>query len=275
MQQLQVGAQVFEPNVYPCSLENLNPRPGCSMPGCDAEILGYLLQLSNTSYKLRPHYGTPWGGYFNGIWSGMLGLVLNGTIDMISSPFFHLKIRTDNFDFSYPLRKSPVVFLVGKSALGFTGSAGIIFQPFHPFVWATLLTSIVAVGLGAFLISKIRRDTAVETQDFLWNCFRFLIDQYEPTKEHCLARNVLFVGGSFVSLVFLPLYQNGLLTQLLLPRVDKPFQSASDLVREVQAGTWRFVDRLGTNAFYQEVAMASNNFTKSVNKGMDQLICYR
>ncbi len=274
MQPLQIGAQVYKPRVNPCSLENLNPRPRCSTPGSDAEILGYLLEVSNISYKLQPHHNMPWGAFVNGTWNNMLGLVLNGTIDTVSTTYFHLKIRTDHFDFSYPFRMSPYVFLVGKTTSGVSGSAGIIFQMFHPILWAVLLTSVIAVSLGAILIAKIRHATTIGTLDSLWNCFRFFIDQYEPIEEHSLARNVLFVGGSFLTLVFLPLYQNGLLTQLLLPRIGKPFQSATDLVHEVQAGTLRFIDRQGTHAFYQEVAMARSSFTKSVHKGMTQLIRY-
>ncbi len=113
MQPLQIGGQVYVPSVYPCSLENLNPRPKCPMPGYDAEILAYVLRLGNISYKLQPHYNTPRGLSLNGTWTGMFGLILNGTIDTISTPYFHVKIGTDHFDFSYPLRKLSYVFLTG------------------------------------------------------------------------------------------------------------------------------------------------------------------
>ncbi len=269
MQTLQIAGKYYEPLTYPCSIENLNPTPKCPHPGSDAEILAYLLQLSNISYSLQAH-DAAWGTFVDGMWTGLLGLLQNGTIDTISTRYRHVKIRTEYFDFSYPVITSPVAFLVRKGSAGVSESAGIVFHVFHPILWALLVAAVIAVGIGMITITVLGSQMReVQTiPDSLWTCFRLLINQYEPVSGRNMARNLLFVWGSFLALIFLPLYQNGLLAQLLIPRTSNQFQSAADLVAGVKTGRFTFAAPGSLTAFYQNVEQAENSFTRNLKEAL-------
>ncbi len=270
MPPLQIGAQVYEPYAYPCSLRNLNPRPKCPMPGSDAEILSYLLRLSKIPYNHKVYKGYPWGMYINGTWTGLLGLLRNGSIDTINVRYRHLKLRTEYFEFSYPVINMPVGFLVRKGSTGIGESTGIVFQVFHPILWAFLIAAVIAVGLGMITITVWGSQTIVlqTIPDSLFSCFRLLINQYEPVGGRNIARNLLFVWGSFLTLIFLSLYQNGLLAQLLIPRTSNPFQSTADLVNGIKSGQFRFAAPEASAAFFQYVNEAENDFTKSLKEAL-------
>ncbi len=83
MEELVIATKVYEPLISGCALENLEKRPLCQQPGLDSEILHHALTLGNISYRLTPHPETPWGSERNGSWTGLLGLIFNGSIGMV------------------------------------------------------------------------------------------------------------------------------------------------------------------------------------------------
>ncbi len=170
------------------------------------------------------------------------------------------RLRTEHFEFPYPFRKSPYAFLVSKHSSSSSESAGIVFQVFHPVLWTLLLAAATVFGVGVVILARLQHGRAEAMLDSLWAFFRILINQYEATGDSSWTEHMLFLCGSLITQIFLPLYQNGLLAQLLLPRSSDPFQSAAGLVDGVRAGRFRFV-RQQANAFYQEVALAENSFT--------------
>ncbi len=200
----------------------------------------------------------------------MLGLLQNGTIDTISTRYRHSKIRTEFFDFSYPVITVPVGFLIGKGSTGISESAGIVFQVFHPILWAFLLAAVLAVGIGMLTITTFRsQDGVLHTiPDSLFICFRLLINQYEPVGGHNTARNILFIWCSLLTLIFLSLYQNVLLAQLLIPRTSDPFQSAADLVAGIRSGQFRFAAPDTSAAFFQNIEQADNIFTRNMKAAL-------
>ncbi len=266
MDALRIAATVFPPQTYPCSSSNLNPRPGCPTPGSDSEILVYLLRLCQIPYHLQV-YNTSWGAHVNGTWTGLLGLIQNGTIDTISTTYQHLTLRTDHFDFSYPFRRSPFAFLVSKYSSGLGESAGIVFRVFDPVLWAVLLCMIIAVGLGVIAFSRYQHGRTETVSDSLWFCFRHLTNQHEPIGGNNFSKKLLLISGSVITFTFLPLYQNGLLTQLLLPPSVQTL-TASDLVDGVQTGKFKLVANDTSFTFYQAVNQGASTFTRNLKNAL-------
>ncbi len=83
MKELVIATKAYEPYLGECALLNLQRRPDCQLPGLDAEILNYALTLGRIPYRLVPHSETPWGSEENGSWSGLLGLLFNGSIGTV------------------------------------------------------------------------------------------------------------------------------------------------------------------------------------------------
>ncbi len=83
MKELIIATKVNGPYLFECALENLQRRPNCQQPGLDAEILHHTLSVGRIPYRLVPHSETPWGSEANGSWSGLFGLLFNGSIGTV------------------------------------------------------------------------------------------------------------------------------------------------------------------------------------------------
>ncbi len=90
---------------YNCCLETLLPTKRCFHPGIDAEILGFILECMHIQYHLIPYpFVVDWGtSKGKGNWSGLIGEVINGTLDTISSDYFPSLQRMPHISFSYPI----------------------------------------------------------------------------------------------------------------------------------------------------------------------------
>ncbi len=132
---LKIGAPIFDPNTYNCSLYTLIPTSWCPFPGFDAEILGFILQIMNLKYELIPFpdpnvdWGTNLG---NGSWLGLIQAVTNGSLDTITATYVLTNERLQAVDYSYPVRISGDAFIFRKQVRSVAGSAMLVFRTFTP-----------------------------------------------------------------------------------------------------------------------------------------------
>ena len=99
---------------YPASLAPPSIAP------TNLQILGFLLEYLKISYEIVPYYppeSVDWGKPRGpGNWSGILGQILDGSIDTSSSTWFLTKTRVRDFLFTYPTKAQRYGYIARKEA---------------------------------------------------------------------------------------------------------------------------------------------------------------
>ena len=80
---------VLPPRTNECGLKTLKPTFECPFPGVDSEILAAILNKFDANYTLIPYHELQdsfnmWSRAEDGQWTGLIGLLKKGTIDMMS-----------------------------------------------------------------------------------------------------------------------------------------------------------------------------------------------
>ncbi len=95
---LRIGIAPWTGLIEQCVVDSasLNVTKACSWRGFDAEILYYLLAISQIQYELIPYGQFSDDANFgvlldNGTYTGMLNDIVNGNIDMSGIPIFHIR----------------------------------------------------------------------------------------------------------------------------------------------------------------------------------------
>ncbi len=208
---LKIGAAVYEPLTYLCSLETLNPTSTCSFPGSHAEVLGYLLRLAGIQYKLVPFRNTPidWGQPDgNGSWSGLLGLIKNGTIDTISSYYSQIPRRLTDFSFSYEFERVNTVFFINLDTATSPDTAKLVYQVFTPTLWSFILATIVAFGFSTVFMNQLSSQARHTASDSVWLCLRLCLDQFDEHHSATTFPSTFFYFClGFLNIIILPLHR--------------------------------------------------------------------
>ncbi len=91
---LKIGVKTYRPGSNACAKDDLvlESTEECSAPGHTNEVFAMMMEYLGTQYELIP-FGddVPWGAMdkTTGNYSGMLGMIENGTIDTTSIPWFY------------------------------------------------------------------------------------------------------------------------------------------------------------------------------------------
>ncbi len=256
-----IATVTYRPATYPCSLMFLGPCAECKMPGLNSEVLYYVLKLANISFVTKPFPKPVWGIYNNGSWTGLLGMILNGSIDTINVGFAQVEIRNRDFAFSYPTSMVKYSFIVKNDVQSISSTAGIVYQVFSPRFWLTILFTLTIIFICLIPLEKFSKARSHGVTEGIWMLFRMVINQYYGDQRKTYpSEHILLLSGSIITIIVLPLYQNGLLAQLLLPRSTAPFDSAMELVDLVAKGRYRFVVVGLASSFIQRLTFENSTF---------------
>ncbi len=257
-----IATAVYRPATYPCSLQSLGSGPVCKMPGMSSELLHYALKLANISFVTKPFPKPVWGVYNSGSWTGLLGMILNGSIDTVNVGYAQVEIRNQDFAFSYPTSMVKYSFIVKNDIQSLSSIAGIVYQVFSPRFWLSIFFSIVCIFISLIVIEKYSTSKSHGKTEGIWTIFRTMINLCygDQGNYSSPSRRILLLSGCIVTIIVLPLYQNGLLTQLLLPRTAAPFGSAEELVDLVVKGRYKFVVLSLASSFIQRLIFENSTF---------------
>ncbi len=264
-----IATAPYPPASYPCSLLSMDSGPLCKLPGMHSEVIYYALKLANISFVTKTFPNPIWGIYSNGSWTGLLGMVRNGSIDTVNAGFAQVEIRNRDFDFSYPTSMVSYSFIVKNDVQSLSTTSAIVYQVFSPRFWFAVLFVVICLFTGLFMLERFS-NTPSGTEG-TWMLFCLLINQFNGKGGRSYpSKHILLLSGCLITTIVLPLYQNGLLTQLILPRTSIPFDSAEQLVDLVAQGRYRFIVLDAANSFIQTLTFQNSTFAHAFRNAISK-----
>ncbi len=278
MTTMKVAVAVYPPYVYPCAGSSLLRTNDCQFPGMDTEIAGKVLEILNITYQIAFFNASniDWGTFKNGSdkgkpFSGLLGLLHDGVVDMISVEYLRVEPRTMHFLFSFPFRMSRYYFVTRKSEISLASKAQLVFRTFSPALWGTIVAALIFLAMTMFFSEKIlifsRGENIPSFRRTLWEFYRFTLNQdhgESPGRKLSLSAGLIFVFLSFFSVVTVSMYQGSLLSRLLVKSETIPFKSLEKLVDLVETGRFKFIQEPGTSIFFNKALNPDNHFFEKI-----------
>ncbi|GMS93127.1 hypothetical protein PENTCL1PPCAC_15302, partial [Pristionchus entomophagus] len=254
----QIEANGSCPN-YP----KFGPSVSCPYPGwCLEVIIDVLVRSGNIPHEFVVERNESayidWGRLQdNGRFSGILGRVESGEVDMACLFFQKSILRMDHFDFSVAVSEIRPTFIVREIPVTLWSLILNCLRPYDTAVWiGMLVTMLVWTIIGRMEISSGLREPRSNGRYFAWDVFDELFN--------CGDHYFYFLSGKLTRLVF-SVFQVGLLrgmytalllTALVTPTDIAPIKSQTDAVRLIQSGRYKLISDK-SKWFAQEIALSS------------------
>ncbi len=269
---LRIAVIAYPPYVYTCAGNSLQRTTDCRFPGVESEIAAKILEILNVTYQViffndsNIDYGT----FINGSdgtnpYSGLLGLLYNGTFDMILPSYQMLQLRMPYFRFSYPIGKHSFYFVVRKSEISLTTTAALVLRTFSPALWGTILAALIFLASSMFFSQNIliltRGGKNPSFRRTLWGFYRFTLNQdheISSDRKRSMSAGLIFVLLSISSFVIVSMYQGSLLSRLLINREAVPFDSLENIVGLIEAGRFNVIQNPGMPNFFRRAQKPDN-----------------
>ncbi len=258
---------------HPCAKVSLQPRISCPFPGTHPEILGNILDKAVIPYhvvNLQPNNTqlVDFGVYNSsfGQWTGLIGEVLRGTVDTLVFEYFITEERLEHMAFSFPVTYSGYVFGIKETQNSVADSALLVFSTFSVQVWLALIFSLLAVFFGAKLWSN-----AAEAEDLTWISFRVFICQsvtHERFWKETFTGSILLFCLSFLSALFLSLYEGSLLLQHFKSTDKPPFEDVFQLIAAIKRGRLTPLLKNPTGSFQRHVETSESKIFRQLRAGL-------
>uniref|UniRef100_A0A914WSR4 Uncharacterized protein n=1 Tax=Plectus sambesii TaxID=2011161 RepID=A0A914WSR4_9BILA len=205
-----------------CSAKSFEPGPKCKSPGYGPETIGFLCDYLRKPYEIVNFpLDTPIGGLeANERWSGMLGLLENGTVDALSVPWILTEIRQRHFAFTVPTHVFSSAYIIATQLPTTLQIASRIFVTFDlnlfVAVFATIFTLFATlVGIHYYWGKK----KAIQIDDDRSNrLIRKAMSKH--THQPYAGTKILVLMYTIVIVLFADLYKDSLLVYLLIPKED-------------------------------------------------------
>ncbi len=240
--------------MYPCAEHTLLRTLDCPFPGVDSQIAGRILEILHVTYQIVffNDSNLDWGSVKNGSdsgnpYSGLLGLLYDGTFDMISAGYLIFEQRITHFQFSYPFRTDRFYFVVRKSEISLETTALLVFRTFSPALWATNLAALIFLAMSMFFSQKILIFSGENNSPFrriLLDFYHFILNQAHEipsNRKRSMSASPIFAFLSIFSVVTMSMYQGSLLSRLLVNRERAPFDSLEELVDLIEEGKFNVI----------------------------------
>ncbi|CAI5452669.1 unnamed protein product [Caenorhabditis angaria] len=122
-----------------------------------------------------------WGSKANGTWTGLLSHLINGTADTICTTYQYTTVRSQDFDFSYPLTNVQPFFVARAKNETINSVLWNAFKPFSWAVWGTLFASLIFNIFVMIFISKIECMIALRQKfqpfEMIWNIVQLQLNE--------------------------------------------------------------------------------------------------
>ncbi|KAG8185325.1 hypothetical protein JTE90_008230 [Oedothorax gibbosus] len=183
-----------------------------------------------------------------GEWTGMMGMLKSGEVDMVVSRMAQVWDRTLAVDFSFPYLMDSVVFVTAAPKVRKADFPFI--EPFQVMVWCLLLLSLVIPSMVICLLSGPKTHKETWISRWMTESYKLLVlllgqgslATYQKTRVQAFM--YLWILSKLV-LVFS--YCSILLSFLMVPRMETPLRTVQELQEAVVGGKYQFTTFRGTS----------------------------
>uniref|UniRef100_A0A7E4V7U9 PBPb domain-containing protein n=1 Tax=Panagrellus redivivus TaxID=6233 RepID=A0A7E4V7U9_PANRE len=243
---VSVGFIEVESDAYKCFRQV--PRRKCERPGAEVEIIQLAFQMLNLTWRgidVEQTFGIPpdLGSKLNSTtWSGMMGLLTTGKIDMSGLSMHITPERMEDVIFAFPLRYFQTIYVVRKP--NETYSQNFIVNAFPLNFWMIAMATFFVVWgihiLHAFIV-KLNEKKKV---DLFWReSGRSLMQLVSANLRQTIPLNsqgALFILNALYMLamiIILNYYQSAIFSNLVAPNFYKiPFRNREELAVAIKKG---------------------------------------
>uniref|UniRef100_A0A914WQG6 Ionotropic glutamate receptor L-glutamate and glycine-binding domain-containing protein n=1 Tax=Plectus sambesii TaxID=2011161 RepID=A0A914WQG6_9BILA len=235
---LRVGVFSDEPDAFGCVQKLPNGR--CKKPGIEVEILQAVMTLLGLDYEfvnITQEYNIlyDYGSDKNGTWSGMIGLLINESIDLTALTIRLTPERAQVVDFSFPLRFYQTIYLI-KTPEDFN-FRNFIFNAFTTEVWMYFALCICAASAVHF-VCVLLLEPHEQRHEQRWSYrVEYALNMMMDERQRYWSCSVLTKFYVFATLVMSEYYQSVMSTNLTAPSRSKmPFLTQPQLIDALENG---------------------------------------
>lgn len=232
----RVGLSPYQ-NMHP---ECLHLQSTCD-PGMELILLSIIAKLFNAKLKFIETKKLGCGQLENGTWTGLMGLLESGAIDITANFCWLTQVRLNQsfISHTFPVFQDRQHYLikVPRSSYGFE-----IHAPFQVNVWLTVTFFSTLFLITTCLIFKLYYSIPPVKKSVITLVAEILEIVIDIEKENsCGFQLVCLCWVGFVSF-FLLLYSTKITAVLLTPvSIEKPFRNGLDLAEKIDSGEYKFI----------------------------------
>ena len=246
---IRVAMMDFNADTFPCGRREstLVPTKTCPQPGAFAEAAGFMIALAglNASVWSWPEEEPiNWGSKgANGSWDGVLGMLQEDEIDIISTRYFVNEIRLNSgFSFLDPLVFSRNGFVTAVQSVELGAEA--LIRAFQLSAWLGIFGSCLF-----FILVLLASDVADEREesvhlipslcDGAFTILKFVTDQIcflEENSQLRDSRRTLNIAIGFFALLVVNIFKAKLLDLLLIKTEKSSFNNMQELAQNIRTG---------------------------------------
>lgn len=183
-------------------------------------------------------------------WSGMLGMVENGSATFALCAISQSFDRAQSFDFTEIVYFNEITFISPPPVEKGTGLS-LILAPFPPLIWALIVLSILLIILLIVFTSQL------STLDLAIVFLRVTLKQSLTFKAKSQTGVCLLVGLWILSALILGTFYTSIHFSILtLPRTSKPIDSIEDLIEVANSDSHQIV--LSKASLLRQLILSSN-----------------
>ncbi|XP_063446900.1 glutamate receptor ionotropic, delta-1-like [Mytilus trossulus] len=237
---LTVATLQVEPFIY---IENNNNVT--TYTGFCFDILNEMAKRFNFSYKVvQPPDGQYGGPKEDGTWTGMVGMIMRGEIDIAAAPFTITCIRESVIDFTVPIMEDGVGILTKK----ITEEPYKLFKTLKPFtlkVWGAIGMVIIVVGIFLYIVNRLSpytvdgQDLMVDTaheqkklKENMWLIYGSFLEQAVDPRPSATSGRVMLGFWWVFTILMLASYTANLAAYLTVSITVQPINSLSELITQ-------------------------------------------
>ena len=246
---VRVAMVDFNADTFPCARREstLFPTKTCPEPGSFAEVAGYMIALAGLNASV---WGWPedepidFGGKKkDGTWDGLLGMVMNDEMDIITTRYFVNEFRVDaGFHWLDPLvyERNGFVTAVQSEDVG----TEALIKAFKLSAWLGIFAAsviLIFVLLASDLADERETDVKIipALADGVFTMFKFLTDQISFLEENSRlrdSRRTLNITIGFFGLLIVSIFKAKLLDLLLIKTEKSSFNNMKELAENLRTG---------------------------------------
>ncbi|GMT06049.1 hypothetical protein PENTCL1PPCAC_28223, partial [Pristionchus entomophagus] len=239
------------------------PSVNCPFPGwCLEVIMSVLVRSGNISHEFVVDRNATeyldWGRFQdNGTFSGVLGRVESGEVDMACLFFQKSELRLKHFDFSVAVSEIRPVFIVREIPETIWSLLLNCLRPYDTGVWIGMFVAmLISTLIGRTEIRVGLRPERANGQYFSWDVFNEMFNGGDNSFYFISGKLTRLLFSVFLVGLIRGMYTALLLSALITPPNVEPIKSQSDAVRLIESGSFKLISDK-SRWFGQEVAASS------------------
>ncbi|GMR46389.1 hypothetical protein PMAYCL1PPCAC_16584, partial [Pristionchus mayeri] len=243
-----IAPSEFEANSSCARYPEFSPSVRCPYPGwCLEVIISILLRAGSIPHEFvidrNDTAYIDWGRLKkDGHFSGILGQVESGEVDMACLFFQKSVVRLEYFDFSVAVAQIRPTFIIREIEATLWSLILNCLRPYDIYVWIGMLLAMLAWTLiGRTEECVGMRPPRTNGQYFAWDVFDDMFNGGEHAFYFISGKLTRLISFIFQKGLLLGMYTSLLLTALITPPDHAPIKSQNDAVRLIKSGQYKLI----------------------------------